>query len=215
MKGLETMTLVEILKAKGISDDIIKAVQDDMKANKIFTSAEENIDIRYGKLKTQHEAVTKERDEANALIETLQKSNKGNEDLQKQVSDYQANMEKLQAELQQTKIDSAINIGLLAAGVKPDDVDYVTFKLKAKGDIELDEQGNIKGWEDKVAGLKTQFPANFTSASSKQYQEHKLPDGDDHGDTITRESLLKKPYAERMKIYNENPEAYKNAMNGN
>ena len=207
------MTLIEILKAKGISDDIIQAVQDDMKANKIFTSAEENIDIRYGKLKTQHEAVVKERDEGKALIESLQKSNKGNEELQKQVSDYQGRMAQLEAENTQIRIDSAISIGLLAAGVKPDDVDYVTFKLKAKGDIELDDQGNIKGWDDKVAGLKTQFPANFTSASGKKYEEHKLEDGDGSGDAITRESLLKKPYAERMRIFNENPEAYKNAMN--
>jgi hypothetical protein len=171
------------------------------------------MDIRYKKLKDEHDTVVKERDESKTLIETLQKSNKGNEDLQKQVADYQGKMEQLQKELQQTKIDSAINIGLLAAGVKPDDVDYVTFKLKAKGEIELDEQGNIKGWDDKVAGLKTQFPANFTSAGDKKYEEHKLHDGDDHGDTITRESLLKKPYAERMKIFNENPEAYHNAMN--
>ena len=207
------MNLIEILKAKGISDDIIKAVQDDMKTNKIFTASEENLDIRYKKLKDEHDAVVKERDEGKTLIETLQKSNKGNETLQQQVTDYQSKMEQLQAELQQTKIDSAINVGLLAAGVKPDDVDYVTFKLKAKGEIELDDQGNIKGWDDKVAGLKTQFPANFASAGGKQYVENKLPDDNGGGDTITRESLLKKPYAERMKIYNENPEAYKNAMN--
>ena len=207
------MNLIEIMKAKGISDDIIKAVQEDMKANKIFTSAEENIDIRYKKLKDEHDAVIKERDEGKTLIESLQKSSKGNEGLQKQITDYQTKIEQVQAELQQTKIDSAINVGLLAAGVKPDDVDYVTFKLKSKGDIELDEQGNIEGWDDKLAGLKTQFPANFTSAGSKTYEEHKLPEEKDGGDTITRESLLKKPYAERMKIYNENPEAYKNAMN--
>ena len=207
------MNLIEILKAKGISDDIIKAVQDDMKTNKIFTASEENLDIRYKKLKDEHDTVVKERDEGKTLIESLQKSNKGNEDLQKQVTDYQSKMEQLQTELQQTKIDSAINVGLLAAGVKPDDVDYVTFKLKAKGEIELDEQGNIKGWDDKLAGLKTQFPANFTSTGSKTYEEHKLPEEGNGGDTITRESLLKKPYAERMKIYNENPEAYKNAMN--
>ena len=207
------MNLIEILKAKGISDEIIKAVQEDMKANKIFTSAEENIDIRYKKLKDEHDTVVKERDEGKTLIESLQKSNKGNEGLQKQVADYQTKVEQLQAELQQTKIDSAINVGLLAAGVKPEDVDYVTFKLKAKGEVELDEQGNIKGWDDKVAGLKTQFPANFASSSSKQYEEHKLQDDNNGGDTITRESLLKKPYAERMKIFNENPEAYKNAMN--
>ena len=207
------MTIAEILKAKGIADDVAQAVLDDMKANKIFTASEENMDVRYSKLKADHEAAVKERDEGKTLIESLQKSSKGNEGLQKQLSEYQTKMEQLQAELQQTKIDSAINVGLLAAGVKPDDVDYVTFKLKAKGEIELDEQGNIKGWDDKVAGLKTQFPANFASAGGKKYEEHKLEEGDGSGDAITRESLLKKPYAERMKIFNENPEAYKNAMN--
>jgi hypothetical protein len=215
MKGFETMTLLEILKAKGISDDIIKAVQDDMKANKIFTSAEENIDIRYKKLKDEHDTVVKERDEGKTLIETLQKSNKGNEDLQKQVSDYQAKMQQLQTELQQTKLDSAINVGLLAAGVKPEDVDYVTFKLKAKGEIELDEQGNIKGWDDKVAGLKTQFPANFTTAGGKKYEEHKLPDGDNGSiETITKEQFNKMGYNSRVELKQKNPEQYSQLMKG-
>ena len=209
------MNLIEIMKAKGISDDIITAVQEEMKANKIFTSAEENIDVRYGKLKTQHEAVTKERDEAKALIESLQKSNKGNEDLQKQVSDYQTRMAQLEAENAQIRIDSAINVGLLAAGVKPEDVDYVTFKLKAKGEIELDDQGNIKGWDDKVAGLKTQFPANFVSAGGKKYEEHKLPDGED-GNTgsITKEQFNKMGYASRVELKKNNPEQYNQLMKG-
>ena len=80
------MTITEILKAKGIGEDVIKAVMDEMKANKIFTASEENLDIRYGKLKTDHESVVKERDEGKALIAELQKSNKGNEALQKQVA---------------------------------------------------------------------------------------------------------------------------------
>ena len=209
------MTLIEILKAKGISDDIITAVQEDMKTNKIFTSAEENIDVRYGKLKTQHEAVVKERDEGKALIETLQKSNKGNEELQKQVSDYQTRMAQLEAENAQIRLDSAINVGLLAAGVKPEDVDYVTFKLKAKGDIELDDQGNIKGWDDKVAGLKTQFPANFVSAGGKKYEEHKLPDDDNRNvETITQEQFNKMGYNSRVELKKNNPEQYSQLMKG-
>ena len=209
------MNLIEIMKAKGISDDIITAVQEEMKANKIFTSAEENIDVRYGKLKTQHEAVTKERDEAKALIESLRKSNKGNEDLQKQVSDYQTRMAQLEAENAQIRIDSAINVGLLAAGVKPEDVDYVTFKLKAKGEIELDDQGNIKGWDDKVAGLKTQFPANFVSAGGKKYEEHKLPDGgQDPTGTITKEQFNKMGYNSRVELKQKNPEQYSQLMKG-
>ena len=34
------MTLVELLKAKGIDDDTVKAIQEEMKANKIFTASE-------------------------------------------------------------------------------------------------------------------------------------------------------------------------------
>ena len=68
------MTIAEILKNKGVAEDAVKEILEDMKQNKIFTSAEENIDIRYGKLKSDHEGVTKQLEEATALIEELKKS---------------------------------------------------------------------------------------------------------------------------------------------
>ena len=46
-------------------------------------------------------------------------------------------------------------------GAKTDDVAYMAFKLKEGGDLELDDNGNIKGIDEKIAGLKTQFPAHF------------------------------------------------------
>ncbi len=205
------MTIAEILKAKGVADDVVQAVLDDMKANKIFTSSEENLDIRYGKLKTEHEAVVKERDEGKTLIENLQKANKGNETLQQQVTDYKAQVEKIQAELEQTRLDAEIKVGLLAE--KALDVDYLTFKLKEKGELALDENGKIKGWEDKVAALKVQLPNQFEAAGKKNIIENRLPGNTGGGDTITKESVLKMPYAERAKLFQENPEAYKNAMN--
>jgi hypothetical protein len=65
-----------------------------------------------------------------------------------------------------------------------------------------------------LSGLKTQFPTQFESSSSKKIEEHKLEQSEeDHA--LTREELLRKPYAERMKIYTENPEAYKAAMGEN
>lgn len=205
------MTIAEILKAKGVAEEVITAVLDDMKANKIYTASEENLDIRYGKLKTEHEGKLTELSEANNLIAELKKSNKGNEGLQQKISDYEGQMAQLQAELEQTKLDAAIKVELLSS--KALDVDYLTFKLKEKGELSLDENGKIKGWDDKLAGLKTQFPTQFETASNKNIIENKLPDQSSNGDAITKESLLKKPYAERMKIFNENPEAYKNAMN--
>lgn len=203
------MTIAEILKAKGIGDDIVKAVEDEMKANKIFTASEENLDIRYGKLKTDHEGKLAELTEAQNLIAELKKSNKGNEGLQQKISDYESQVAQLQAELEQTKLEAAVKVELLSA--KALDVDYLTFKLKEKGELALDENGKIKGWDDKLAGLKTQFPAQFEGAGGKKIEENKLPDnGNEH--TMTKSEILKKPYAERAKLFEENPEAFRTAM---
>ena len=204
------MTISEILKAKGLSDDVIKGVLEDMKTNKVFTASEENLDIRYGKLKTDHEGVTKQLGEANNLIEELKKSNKGNEGLQQKVTAYEAQVQQLQRELEESKIDAAIKVGLLSE--KALDVDYLTFKLKNKGEaLTLGEDGKIKGWDDKIAALKTQCPTQFESSGKKNIVENKLPDPEDHS-TLSKTDLLKKPYAERQKIYEENPEAFRAAM---
>ena len=207
------MNLNEILKSKSIEEEVIKSILEDMKANNIFTASEENLDIRYGKLKGQHDNATKQLKEANDLIATMKQSTEGQEDLQKKVSDYETQIAMLQAQLEETQIDADLNVELLAAGVKPDDIDYVMFKLKAKGKLERGEDGKIKDMDEKIAALKTQLPAQFTGESKKNILENKLPNEHENGDAITKENLLKKPYAERMKIFNENPEAYKNAMN--
>lgn len=200
------MTIAEILKAKGVDDEVIKAVQDEMKANKIFTASEENLDVRYGKLKTDHEGKLAELTEAQNLIAELKKSNKGNEGLQKQIADYEGQVAQLQAELEQTRLESAIKVELLSA--KAVDVDYLTFKLKEKGELALDESGKIKGWDDKLAGLKTQFPTQFEGSGKKNIIENKLPGEDVKDNGITKESFAKMGYQDRLKLFNESPETY-------
>lgn len=207
------MNLTEILNAQGITEEVVNAILAAMRENKIFTASEENLDIRYGKLKTDHEGVKQQLGQANATIEDMKKLTKNQEEAQQKLAAYEQQMAQLQAKLEQTQIDADVQVELLAAGVKPDDIDYVMFKLKAKGDLERGEDGKIKGMDDKIAALKTQFPAQFTGEKKKNILENKLPTETEGGEGITKESLLKKPYAERMKIYTENPEAYKNAMN--
>lgn len=207
------MTINEILNAAGLDESAITTVLDNMKANKIFLASEENMDIRYPKLKTQHEGVTKQLTEANALIEQLKKSTKGQEETQQKITAYEQQVQALQAELEKTKVLSEAKFLLKDAGAL--DVDYLLFKLQEKGELALGEDGKIKDWEDKLAGLKTQIPTQFESkaAGKKSIIENKLPDEQGGSEALTRETLLKKPYAERMKLYSENPEAYKNAMN--
>ena len=117
---------------------------------------------------------------ANDLIAGLKKSEKGNEELQTKISTYEQQITTLQQQLEQTQLDSAIKIELLAA--KALDVDYLTFKLKEKGELSRDENGKIKGWEDKLAALKTQFPNQFEGDGKKKYEERKLPDDKGHED---------------------------------
>lgn len=203
------MTITEILKANGVGEETIAAIQSAMKENKIYTAGEENLDIRYGKLKTQHESTAQQLTEANALIEELKKGTKGQEGLQQKVSEYEAQVKQLHDELAKTQLDAEIKVQLL--GAKALDVDYMTFKLKEKGELALDENGKIKGWEDKLAGLKTQFPNQFEGSGFKKIVENKLPEGDEHT-SLTKEEILKKPYAERAKIFEENPDAFRAAM---
>lgn len=114
---------------------------------------------------------------ANGLIAELKKGTKGNEELQGKVTAYETQVSQLQEQLKQIQLESEIKVALLAA--KATDVDYMTFKLKEKGKLELGEDGKIKGIDDLISGLKTQFPAQFESAKATQVIEaNRLPDGD-------------------------------------
>lgn len=156
---------------------------------------------------------------ATGLIEELKKATKGDEDLQGKITDYESKLTTLQEELQSTKLKSAVKVALLSA--KAVDVDYLSYKLgeslKEKGEsLELDDNDNIKGFEERIAGLKTQFPTMFqTGETGKDYKPldpNKLPPSSGGNETLAKEDILKKPYAERVKLHAEDPEAYKAAM---
>lgn len=204
------MTLQEILRAKGLDDQAVESVIGEMKQNKIFTSAEENVDIRYDKLKTDFNTLTKQHGESTALIEQMKKDNAGNANLQSKITEYETRIQNLENELQQTKLDAALKVALLEAKVT--DVDYLIFKIKEKGEVKLGDDGKIKGVDDTIAALKTQFPQHFASESKKKIDENKLPDGEDKGDGWTKKDILSKPYNERLAMYQENPEAFNKAM---
>lgn len=157
-----------------------------------------------------------ELDKANGLIAELKKGTKGNEELQGKITAYDAQVQQLQKQLQETKVKSALKVALLSE--KALDVDYLTFKLyeKLKADgksLELDENENIKGQDDLMSGLKTQFPTQFESAKSGgKVEAFQLPKSEQKN-TMTRSELMRKPYAERAAFANENPDAYREIMN--
>ena len=151
---------------------------------------------KYTTLEAENQTNISKLTEANTLIAQLQKAAKGDEALQGQVTAYQTKVQELETQLAQTKLDAEIKVGLLAE--KALDVDYLTFKLKEKGELALDENGKIKGWDDKIAALKTQIPTQFESAQGRQYKENRLPAGDGGG------SSEPKSLAEALKMQYEN-----------
>lgn len=143
--------------------------------------------LKYDDIVGQLNGKQTELDTANGLIAELKKGTKGNEELQGKITGYETQVADLQTQLQETKIKSAIKVALLSE--KAVDVDYLTYKLneklKEKGEsLELDDNDNIKGWNDKLSGLKTQFPTMFETAGGtgdKKFEEKKLPNQDEVG----------------------------------
>ena len=121
---------------------------------------------------------------ATKLIEELKKASKGDEGMQQKISTYETENARLQKELEETKVNSAIKVALLEAHAV--DTDYMTYKIKTglkekNEELKLDD-GNIKDWDNMLTSLKTQFPTQFAASSGsddgqKHIIENRLPGG--------------------------------------
>ena len=198
------MNLIEILKANGVEDNTITKIQADMKTNRVYTASEENLDIRYGKLKNEHA-------QSQQTITTLQEQVAQFEQLKSQnaslVEDANKKLAELQAENDRIKLDNAVERALIEAKVQ--DVDYMKFKLKEKhpDGFKLDENGKIESINTVLDDLKVQFPNQFAKVE-KKIEEKKLEKSDDNNGGISSEQFTKMNYHERAKLFKENPEQY-------
>lgn len=134
---------------------------------------------KYDALQAQLDGKDTELTTANGVIAELKKGTKGNEELQGKITTYENTVAQLQAELAKTRLDNAIQLALRDA--KAVDPDYLAYKLREKykpEELTLDENGKVKGMDEKLSGLKTQFPAQFEAAGTKKIIENKLDDGE-------------------------------------
>lgn len=169
------MNLQELIKKYLDDDKKVSEFLEEMKTNKIYVANEENLDVRYGKLKEDFDTKSKEHLEATKLIEELKKSSAGNEENLNKIKTYEGQVAELQKELEQTKIESALKVAL--ANAKVTDVDYVAFKVKEKGELKLDDKGNIKGIDDTLKDIKTAYPNFFEVEKKKEIDVKQLGEG--------------------------------------
>ena len=198
------MNLTEILKANGVEDEVIGKITEDMKANKVYTASEQNLDIRYGKLKNEHTTAQNTITDLQSQIAEFEQLKVQNATI---VEDANNKIAELQNELVKVKTDNAIERALIEAKVQ--DVDYMKYKLKEKhpDGLKMDENGKIESIDTVLNDLKIQFPNQF-SKTEKKIEEKKLEKTDDSGNGITCEQFSKMNYHERAKLFKENPEQY-------
>ena len=198
------MNLTEILKANGVDDEVIGKITADMKTNKVFTAGEENLDIRYGKLKNDHALAQQSIADLQSQIAQFEQLKSQNATL---VEEANKKLAELQEENDRIKLDNAVERALIEAKVQ--DVDYMKFKLKEKhpDGFKLDENGKIESINTVLDDLKVQFPNQFAK-TEKKIEEKKLEKSDDNNGGISSEQFTKMNYHERAKLFKENPEQY-------
>ena len=196
--------LLEILKANGIDDEVAGKITADMKANKIFTAGEDNLDVRYSKLKNDYTASTQQITDLQSQIAQFEQAKSQNATL---IEEANKKLAELQEENARIKTDYALDRALMEAKVQ--DVDYMKFKLKEKHPegFKLDENGKVESINTVLDDLKVQFPNQF-SKTEKKIEEKKLEKTDDTNTGITSEQFSKMNYHEKAKLFKENPEQY-------
>lgn len=182
--------------------------------NKVMEQNGRDVEAAKGELAT----ITKERDDLKKDVETrdkqiddLQKSAKGNEELQKQIED-------LQKENRATKVNAAIEKAL--TGAKAKNLTAVKALLKDLDKAELADDGTIKGLEDQIKGLKSADDTKFLFEEEAKQKKPTIKGaspadpGDDKPKGITKEQFNRMGYKDRLKLFNEDRETY-DLLSGN
>lgn len=168
---------------------------------------------KYTTLEAENQTNSTKLTEANNLIAQLQKAAKGDEALQGQITAYQTKVQELETELETVKIDAAMDRALNKAGAKADDFDYLKFQWRKKGEVKLDDTGEIKGGDDAVTALKTQCPTQFATASGdggyQVFDPKKLSGGSGGERTPTKEEFRGMSYEQRVALKEKNEALYK------
>lgn len=148
----------EIIK-KYVESDNFENLMNELKENNIYFSSEDNLDIRYGKLKTDMQEKNKLYEEAQKHIENLRKGMKNSEELKLKQIEYEQRIKDLESENKEIKINSSLKQALIKEKAK--DIEYLTYKIKneyqnSKTPFEFDTNGNLNGLDEIIETVRKQ-----------------------------------------------------------
>jgi chromosome segregation ATPase len=185
------------LEELGLEKDVI---------DKIMNENGKDVEKAKGSLadvQAERDDLKKQISDRDEQLESLKKAKGNSEELQKQI-------EQLQADNKQIKIDTAVERAL--AGAKAKNITAVKALLKLDG-AELADDGTIKGLAEQIDAVKKDADYLFEAdkpAKTKPSVKGATPgEGNDDKPTgITAEQFRKMGYKERMELFNNDKETY-------
>ena len=175
------MNAKEII-SKYIDDEKTKELFEELKKHNVYFANEENLDIRYSKLKEDMTAKNKLYEEAQKHIDELSQGVKSGEELKAKQAEYEAKIQQLESENKQIRIEGILREKLSKANAT--DTDYIIYRIKnrlqADGKtLELDESNNIKGIDEIIEAEKKSNASFFkTESMSKEVEIQNVGKGE-------------------------------------
>ncbi len=197
------MTLAELLKAQGLTDEQISAITGEMTKNKIYTTNEENIDIRYSKLKTEKEDLKGKLDAADATIADLKKNNVDNTVLQGTIKTHEETIATMKTDYDTRIRDISIKAAIQS---KLTDTKYPEL-LETKFDtkkLTISEDGTVLGIDEQLTTIKESYKDLFVPVVKGRDPNN----SGGNPKVISKEQFTKMNYKERVELYNTNIELY-------
>lgn len=152
-------------------------------------------------------------------FEKLSESNAENETLKKQIADMQKEASKrektYEKELHAQRVNSALDLALINAKAKNGTAVKALLGLDV-GKMEFNEDGTIKGLDERLKAVETSDPYLFDTAETKSVKGVKPGDNQTKANTggITREEFNKMSYSQRAQLFTENKDLYDELSKG-
>ena len=179
------MDLKAILKKQGYTDEQIKAVMDEMSANRLYVSSVED----------PEETITRLQEEKAKLEEDAKQQKTAKEQAALPDTSAAEEIRKLQETVRRGQINTQLIVALTKAHAT--DVDYLMYQAEKTGDIkniQIDEAGKVTGVDELVTSLKRNHAGQFEDSGHDAGQLvragiKKLDTGDASGDDAAPQTM--------------------------
>ena len=134
-------------------------------------------------------------------IEKLEKSVDQDSELQKELEQLKQSNADWQDKYQKSQLNNAIKLGVAKDANDPNDI----LAFIKTDDLELQDDGKVKGLDDALKNLRESKPYLFadTKPTGRKPEDGSNPQGG-----ITKEQFDKMGVAERNELYTSNPDTY-------